>query len=568
MFLRRLRPLVRSSLCHLSVCHKVQRQLWHISTPLPQFRGFAKKSKGSKGSSAQQAELLRLANQHLADGQAWAERGHYSQAEASFQECLQLRQQVYSEEHDALLEVLNELGRLHTQHLQFEAAIQCLERAVHIAQRVHGTAHQEHQVPSLVLLAHAHRVARNYQAALPLLQQATEVTQRVFGSRHPHLAHRYDDMALLAHSQGEATEAVIWLQKALDLRLELYGAPSWLAELQQRLEWDSDVVLWQVPDDLSACEAEEVHPELGSSFLHLGMVAYYQRDWPRALSYLLASQRVHHSQQPPIAQYRAHAALVDCYSAQRRMDEALEVALYSVKMAQQQGDAYVEEQVRALLRYGDVCVQAGLADESYHSLAHQTLESTLQLARTHLGPFTQLSVDAATALARFYLQRRGHAKARDLLLTTLHELTQALPQPTASAPDSATASSPASFEALHVNVAQLASKFKQMRGQPLMSASVPLSQFFFLPAQENYARSVELLLGELLASLGQAYAGLNDIEAATRHLNQAHQLYAAHLHPRDSRLLQLERQILTLPASHRLNPPGFSVIDPNPAPNN
>ena len=125
-----------------------------------------------------------------------------------------MSKQVSGEESAEVANMLSGLGMLYLRYGAFERAEPILQRALEVRQNVFGNDHPQ-TAQSLENLAALARFRANPKVAEQLCSQALAIRQQKLGPYHPDIAQNYRALAVLAHDQGRADEAEQLYREAL-----------------------------------------------------------------------------------------------------------------------------------------------------------------------------------------------------------------------------------------------------------------------------------------------------------------------------------------------------------------
>ncbi|HEU4730726.1 MAG TPA: tetratricopeptide repeat-containing protein kinase family protein, partial [Kofleriaceae bacterium] len=189
-------------------------------------------------------------------GTLWIEKGKYSDAQASLERALALRERLLGPDHPDVAGSLANLARVMDARGDTAGARRASERALAIFERIYGPDHPN--VASVcnnlgvLLLNVANDDAARY------LERARAIRERVLGPQHPQLAGTLDNLGNVRRMQGAYDQAVPLLKRALAIYETALG-----------------------PDHRNVAT---VAMNLGSALLELGQVDEALREQARALA--------------------------------------------------------------------------------------------------------------------------------------------------------------------------------------------------------------------------------------------------------------------------------------------
>ena len=166
-----------------------------------------------------QEELLRSYFDHA---HALHQMQNYYGAIQSFQRALDIKRQLFGEEHPDTAECYFFLGV--TQHASgnFLSALQSLQRALEIRLKLFAQEHPD-TGQSYFSLGATQYATSDFSSALQSYQRALDIRVKLFGEEHPDTAECYFSLGVTQHATGDFTSALQSFQRALNIRVKLFG---------------------------------------------------------------------------------------------------------------------------------------------------------------------------------------------------------------------------------------------------------------------------------------------------------------------------------------------------------
>ena len=150
---------------------------------------------------------------------------NYSQAVQSAQRSLNIRLELFGEEHASTADSYHLLGV--TQHEQgdFSSALQSAQRALDIRIKLFGEEHPS-TADSYHLLGVTQHEQGDFSLALQSKQRALDIRLKLFGEQHSSIVDSYHSLGDTQYAQGDLTSALESTQRAIDIRLKLFEEQS------------------------------------------------------------------------------------------------------------------------------------------------------------------------------------------------------------------------------------------------------------------------------------------------------------------------------------------------------
>ena len=147
---------------------------------------------------------------------------NYSQAVQSAERALNIRLQLFGEEHSSTAESYHSLGITQSEQGDLSSALQSKQRALDINLQVFGEVHSS-TAQSYHLLGVTQHDQGDLTSALQSVLRAIDIRLILFGEEHSNTADSYNSLGAIQYAQGDLTSAVRSKQCALDIRLKLSG---------------------------------------------------------------------------------------------------------------------------------------------------------------------------------------------------------------------------------------------------------------------------------------------------------------------------------------------------------
>ena len=225
--------------------------------------------------------------------------GDYDRAKVECEECLRLREQIFSPDHPDIAGIVTNLGNVANLRGEYEEAVKLQRRALAIREHAHGRTH-----PLVALAAHNLAAALfqrdELDEALQIEKRAYEIWSEAHGPDSHYAATAMNNLGAISAQRGnheEATEyyrnaLAIWakegsegLANASNARTNLALS---LAELGQLEEAEKlHLVVLQERD-----KADAMHPNLASTLANLAEVNLAKGDETRARAFVTRAREV------------------------------------------------------------------------------------------------------------------------------------------------------------------------------------------------------------------------------------------------------------------------------------
>ena len=180
-------------------------------------------------------------------------RGNYSEAEALYEESLELRKQFFGEENIEIAMALIDLAGVYHNQALYEKAISFYNQALAIQKQCLGE-----ESPAIATtfnyLAGTYHAGGTQDKAKELYQQALDLRKKVLGEEHPDVANSLSNLGLLYYEQGNYGQAEPLLLQSLQLKKKLFLG--------------------------------EDHPDIATLYNNLGLLSYAQEQYKDAESNL------------------------------------------------------------------------------------------------------------------------------------------------------------------------------------------------------------------------------------------------------------------------------------------
>ena len=150
------------------------------------------------------------------------EQARYAEAEAFFQQSLQIMEQVFGPDHPDVANSLIGLAVLYSEQGKYAEAEPLYQRALRIQEQTLGPDHPDVAYP-LLNLASLYKEQGKYAEAEPLYQRCLHIREQALGSDYPDVAYPLYGLANLYSEQGKNIEAESMYQRALVILEQAFG---------------------------------------------------------------------------------------------------------------------------------------------------------------------------------------------------------------------------------------------------------------------------------------------------------------------------------------------------------
>ena len=213
---------------------------------------------------------------------------------------LELRRELFGNDHPQLAQGLNTLGRvLHVQG-DYVAARSCYEQALAIREKALGPDHPETAL-TLSNLGNLLQLLGDYVGARPCLERVLAIEREAWGPEHPQTAGTLYSLGALLHAQGDYAGARPYLEQALAIWKKVWGPENYqtarsLQGLGSLLYAQGDYTGARPYFEQALAIREKVlgpeHRDTATSLNNLGNLVLAQRDYAEARRYLERAQAV------------------------------------------------------------------------------------------------------------------------------------------------------------------------------------------------------------------------------------------------------------------------------------
>ena len=147
---------------------------------------------------------------------------NYSEALQSAQRALDIRHELFGEQHSSTADCYHLLGIIQHAQGDFSSALQSTQRGLNIRLKWFGEEHPStaDSYHSLGITQHAQG---DFSTALQATQRGLNIRLKLFGEEHSRTADSYHSLGITQHEQGDFSSALQSTQRALDIRLKLFG---------------------------------------------------------------------------------------------------------------------------------------------------------------------------------------------------------------------------------------------------------------------------------------------------------------------------------------------------------
>ena len=150
------------------------------------------------------------------------EKQSYSEALQSAQRALDIRHDLFGEEHSSTADSYHTLGAIQHAQGDFTAAFQSKQRALNIRHKLFGEEDSS-TADSYQTLGVTQHAQGDLTSALQSKQRALNIRLKLFGEQHSSTADNYYSLGVTQHEQGDFSSALQSKQRELDIRLKLFG---------------------------------------------------------------------------------------------------------------------------------------------------------------------------------------------------------------------------------------------------------------------------------------------------------------------------------------------------------
>ena len=152
----------------------------------------------------------------------WRGQGAYTQAEPWGEQCLQVAQERWGDNHPETATSLNNLAALYSDQGRYSEAEHLYQQALEIQRRVLGKEHPD-TAQTLSNLALGYKDQGRYDKAEPLLQQSLKIFEQYLGVEHPSTTFSMGNLASLSRAQGRYADATYLYEKVLEIQRRVLG---------------------------------------------------------------------------------------------------------------------------------------------------------------------------------------------------------------------------------------------------------------------------------------------------------------------------------------------------------
>jgi tetratricopeptide (TPR) repeat protein len=171
----------------------------------------------------QETDSSLLASLYNSLGKAYKDAIRYTEAEASYCQALELREQKLGPDHPDVAESLNNLAELYYLQGKYGKAEPFYVRSLSISQPQLGSDYPS-VAQSLNNMALLYKLQGKYSEAEPLYLRSLSIREHQLGSDHPDVAQSLNNLAALYQSQGKYNEAEFLLMRSLSISEGKLGA--------------------------------------------------------------------------------------------------------------------------------------------------------------------------------------------------------------------------------------------------------------------------------------------------------------------------------------------------------
>jgi len=218
------------------------------------------------------------------------EQGRYNQAQSLFVPTLELSRRVLGPEHADTLGTMNNLALVYQSQGRYDLAEPLLVRTLELNRRVLGEEHTD-TLTTMGNLASLYSDQGRYDQAESLYREALAMKRRLLGSQHPNLALSLNNLALLLQNKGDYAEAELLFREALDIYRQVHAQahPSVAASLNNlaglllaRGDYAGAEPLYSEALDIYLQVHGDEHPDVAANLNNLARVRHAQGDYAGA----------------------------------------------------------------------------------------------------------------------------------------------------------------------------------------------------------------------------------------------------------------------------------------------
>jgi len=239
---------------------------------------------------------------------------------------LEMRKNIFGEEHPAVADSLNHLGNVYADQGEFQKAIDCYTRSLDLRRSHFGEEHPD-VARSLNSLGTVYSDEKKLDKAIDYFSQALKIQRKIYGDEHPEVADTLNNFGLSLTSKRSLDQAIDSHTKALHIYRKIYG---------------------------------EEHPDVAMTLNNLGN-AYAEKSLPKAIDYTTQALQLYikiYGEESPDVAYSLNN-LGFSFTTLGELTEAIEYLTRSLKIKKQ---IYGEEHptvANTLLNLGAVHRQQG-----------------------------------------------------------------------------------------------------------------------------------------------------------------------------------------------------------------
>jgi tetratricopeptide (TPR) repeat protein len=147
--------------------------------------------------------------------------GRYNQAESSGLIALQLREQLFGTDHEAVAAAYNDLGVVYSQ-IDKDRALEYYEKALAVYQKLHGMDHPKIAIGS-TNIGSLYRELELYGDAINNLETAAKIWKKIYPDGHHNEAFVFRILGQTYFNMGDHKTALIYFEKALSQYRKSFG---------------------------------------------------------------------------------------------------------------------------------------------------------------------------------------------------------------------------------------------------------------------------------------------------------------------------------------------------------
>ena len=258
--------------------------------------------------------------------------GRYADAEAGFQQVLEMHRKLFGDRHPLVADDLLNLGAVQFD-LGYYTKAEAFDRqglALNLA--YYGPDHPQ-TAHSYTVLGRALVYEKRFDEAKKLLQKALAIQERVYGAESPQAASALNELGNTAYWRGELDQAAANFSRMVDIYRKVYNNHHYLIGIalsnlagvsMQRKQYAQAEQLYRQALDAYVGTLPPDHLNVGITDIKLGRALLYQQRFREAEDRTLSGYRILVKQANPAVSYlqQARTDLAAIYDALGEPDQA------------------------------------------------------------------------------------------------------------------------------------------------------------------------------------------------------------------------------------------------------